>query len=160
MLACGAKWGKMGKKGKPAVLLGEYEHSIDDRGRLAVPARFRDEFKAGVILARGFDRCLLVYSIEEWRKVADRLADLPVTQSTVRRVNRTTFSSAFKLDLDRQGRILLPGRLREYAQLNDDVVIVGMYRYLEIWSKTLWDGERSVMEDQAWQIAEAVEVQP
>ncbi len=92
--------------------------------------------------------------------MADRLADLPVTQSTARRVNRTTFSSAFKLDLDRQGRILLPGRLKEYAQLNDDVVIVGMYRYLEIWSKTLWDGERSVMEDQAWQIAEAVEVQP
>lgn len=142
------------------MFLGEYEHSIDDRGRLAIPARFRDEFKAGVVLARGFDRCLLVYPVEEWRKVADGLADRPGTQSTVRRVNRTAFSSAFKLDLDRQGRILLPSRHREYAQLKDEVVIVGMYRFLEIWSQDLWEGERSVMEDQAWQIAEAVEIQP
>jgi MraZ protein len=138
------------------VFLGQYEHSLDQRGRIAIPAKFRDAFQEGLILAQGFDKSILVYPVSEWRRMADKLAALPMTQSNSRRVNRATFSNAFDSELDRQGRVLLPTPLREYAQIKDIAVIVGIYNYLEIWSKELWTTEKALMEQQAWQMAEAV----
>jgi len=142
------------------MFLGQYEHSLDQRGRVAIPAKFRDAFPEGLILARGFDKSILVYPLSEWRRMADKLAALPTTQSNSRRVNRATFSNAFDSELDRQGRVLLPAPLREYAQIKDTVVVVGMYSYLEIWDKDLWTTEKAFMEQQAWQMAEAVELKP
>jgi len=142
------------------MFLGQYEHSLDQRGRVAIPAKFRDAFREGLILARGFDKSILVYPISEWRRMADKLAALPTTQSNSRRVNRATFSNAFDSELDRQGRVLLPAPLREYAQIKDTVIVVGMYNYLEIWDKELWSIEKALMEQQAGQIAEAVELSP
>lgn len=142
------------------MFLGQYEHSLDQRGRVAIPAKFRDAFQEGLVLARGFDTSILVYPISEWRQMADKLAALPMTRSNSRRLNRATFSSAFDSELDRQGRVLLPAPLREYAHINDVVVIVGVYNYLEIWSKELWATEKALMEQQAWQTAEAVELRP
>lgn len=139
------------------MFLGEYDHSIDQKGRIAIPSRLRYAFEHGVVLSRGFEKCIMVYPLGEWNKVAERLAALPVTQSKVRRINRSTFSSAFHQELDGQGRVLIPPQLREYAAINGEVVVVGANTYLEIWSKEQWVAERASLDEDAWQLAESVE---
>jgi len=139
------------------LFLGEYDHSIDQKGRIAIPARLRDSFEQGAVLSRGFEKCIMVYPLAEWNRVAEKLAALPATQSKVRRINRSTFSSAFQQELDRQGRVLIPPQLRDYAGINGDVVVVGANTYLEIWSKEEWAAERANLATEAWQLAESVE---
>ena len=128
------------------------------REYIAIPARLREAFRGGLVLSRGFDRCLNVYTMAEWGKVADKLTSLPLTQRNPRRITRFTFSGAFSLDLDRQGRVVLPSSLRQYAEINDEVVIVGSYSHLQIWSKELWAEEKKFMAEHAMEIAEAVEM--
>jgi len=142
------------------MFLGEYELRIDHKGRLAIPVKFREAFRAGLVLSRGFDKCLNVYTMAEWERVAEELVSLPVTQLNPRRVARFTFSGAFDLELDRQGRVILPPALRQYADINDEVVIVGAYSHLQIWGKGLWTEEKQFMAEHATQIAEAVKTQP
>lgn len=139
------------------MFLGEYEHNIDQKGRIAIPARLREAFAHGIVLSRGFEKCIVVYPLSEWNKVAEKLAALPVTQSKVRRINRSTFANAFQLDLDGQGRVLVPTPLREYASINGDAVVVGVNNYLEIWSRDNWAAESATMDEEAWQTAESVE---
>ena len=139
---------------------GEYELRIDHKGRLAIPVKFREPFRAGLVLSRGFDKCLNVYTMAEWERVAEELASLPVTQLNPRRVARFTFSGAFDLELDRQGRVIMPPALRQYADINDEVIIVGAYSHLQIWDKGLWAAEKQFMAEHATQIAEAVKIQP
>lgn len=139
------------------MFLGEYDHSIDQKGRIAIPARLREAFENGVILSRGFDKCINVYPLAEWNAVAEKLAALPPTQSKVRRINRSTFSSAFQQELDGQGRVLIPPQLREYAEINGEVKVAGVNTHLEIWSKEQWAVERASLDEEAWQLAESVE---
>jgi MraZ protein len=139
------------------MFLGEYEHTIDSKGRVALPVRFRSGLREGIVISRGFDRCLIVYPLGEWRRMAERLLSLPITRATPRRVNRNMFSGAFQADLDRQGRVLLPASLREYAEIGSDVVIAGLYSHIEIWSKENWASEKAIMIEQAAQIAEEVD---
>ena len=139
------------------MLLGQFELKIDHKGRVAIPAKFRDAFRAGLVLSQGFDRCLIAYTTAEWVRVADKLASLPVTQLNTRRISRFTFSNAFDLEMDRQGRIVLPPALRHYAEMNDEVVAVGSYSHLELWARELWAVERQYMAEHAADIAEAVE---
>lgn len=140
------------------MFLGEYEHSLDQKGRIAIPSRFRNAFVEGIVLARGYDRCIIAYPLAEWKKLADKLSSLSVTRGINRRINRSTFSSAFAQELDGQGRVLLPPSLRDYAQIKDGVIIAGVHNYLEIWGKELWGQEREIMEEQSWKIAEAIEL--
>ena len=140
------------------MLLGEYELRLDHKGRLAIPARFRDTFREGLVLSRGFDRCLIVYTAAEWEKVAEKLVSLPLTQLNPRRISRFTFSGAFDLGLDRQGRVIIPITLRQYAELNDEAIVVGAYSHLQIWSKKLWMAEKEFMSEHAAEIAEAVQM--
>lgn len=140
------------------MFLGEYELRIDHKGRVAIPVKFREAFRDGLVLSRGFDKCLIVYTMAEWGKVAEELASLPLTQLNPRRVARFTFSGAFDLELDRQGRVILPPALRLYADINDEAVIVGSYSHLQIWSKELWAVEKQFMAEHAADIAEAVEM--
>jgi MraZ protein len=140
------------------MFLGEYELRLDHKGRVAIPAKLRDAFRAGLVLSRGFDRCLIVYTMDEWGRVAEELGSLPVTQANPRRIARFTFSGAFDLSLDRQGRVVLPAALRQYAGLNDDVVLVGSYSHLQIWDRDLWAEEKKYMMEHASEIAEAVQV--
>jgi MraZ protein len=142
------------------MFLGEYELRIDHKGRLAIPVKFREPFRAGLVLSRGFDKCLNGYTMAEWGKVADKLVSLPMTRRDPRRIARFTFSGAFDLELDRQGRVILPPALRQYADINDEVVLVGAYSHLQIWDKGLWAAEKQFMAEHATQIAEAVEIQP
>ena len=99
----------------------------------------------------------MVYPLAEWNAMAEKLASLPVTQSKIRRINRSTFSSAFQQELDGQGRVLIPPQLREYAEINGEVKVVGANTYLEIWSKEQWAAERASLDEDAWQLAESVE---
>ncbi len=139
------------------IFLGEYEHRVDPQGRISIPSRFRDSFRGGIILARGYDRCIVAYTPSEWANVANHIASMPITQNKARRMMRLTFSGAFQLQPDRQGRVPLPPPLRQYAGAQEEVMVVGAGRYLEIWDKELWARERALLDETAWQIAEKLE---
>ncbi|TET40693.1 MAG: division/cell wall cluster transcriptional repressor MraZ [Dehalococcoidia bacterium] len=140
------------------MFLGQYEHKIDPRGRVAIPARFRDELKAGLVLSQGFERCIIVYPLKTWQEMAEKLAALPMTRSRSRRMSRFIFSPAFSQELDGLGRVLLPAPLRQYAEIKDIVIIVGVNTCIEMWSKEHWDAEKALMDEQGWQIAEGMEL--
>ena len=139
------------------MFFGEYEYTIDQKGRVTIPPKFREAFKGGIVLLRGYDKCITACTVTEWDRRADELSKLPMTQSKARRLSRATFSSAFSLDLDGQGRVVLPATLRQYAGVTNDVVIAGVRDCLEIWSKEDWLAEQQLISEQVWQIAESIE---
>ncbi|MFN5061157.1 MAG: division/cell wall cluster transcriptional repressor MraZ [Chloroflexota bacterium] len=121
------------------MFLGEYEHSLDDKGRLAIPARFRTLLKDGLVITRGYDHCVMGLAMDSWQKLADQVSDLPPGELHSRNLQRLLFSAAAEFTLDKQGRILLPQNLRGYANIEgDEVVIVGVNKYFEIWSPARW----------------------
>lgn len=128
---------------------GNYSHTLDEKGRFILPSRFKEvllESEAASVMMTRMDRCIFVYTIEEWEKIEDRITSLPTTSETMRRFRRIFIGGAFECPFDKQGRILIPVPLREYAQLERDIVLVGEARYFEIWSKTLWENENLKME--------------
>lgn len=139
------------------MFLGEYEYKIDTKGRVAIPPKFRGEFWEGLVLAKGVDRCIIVYPPPLWKEVSDKFHPLPIARSKERRMSRTIFAPSFNLELDEQGRVVLPPPLRQYAEIKETAIIAGINTYLEIWSKELWEEEQAFMEEQAWQIAEGME---
>jgi MraZ protein len=136
------------------VFLGEYVHSIDDKSRLAVPARFRQELAEGLYLTKGVDRCLYVLTPEGWNRLADRIAALPSMQSSVRQLQRHFFAGAVHLVPDKLGRVVIPQPLREYAQLDGEVVVAGVHSRVEIWSRAAWDEEQARVDEQTATLAE------
>ena len=120
------------------MFLGEYSHTIDDKGRLTIPAKFRDELESGVVITRGLDGCLWAYGRSEWDTMADKIGQLPSTSQAARNYARFMFSGAFDSIPDRQGRILLPQKLRDYAGIQDETVIIGVKNKLEIWNPAKW----------------------
>jgi MraZ protein len=140
------------------MFLGEYELRIDPKGRLAIPTKFRDAFRGGLVISRGFDRCVNIHTLAEWERVAEDLVSLPTTQLNPRRIARFTFSGAFDLELGRQGRIVMPLALRQYADIGDEVVLVGVYSYLQVWARHLWETEKQFVAEHAADIAEGVQV--
>jgi MraZ protein len=120
------------------MFLGEYSHTIDDKGRLTIPARFRDELESGVVITRGLDGCLWAYGRSEWETLAEKIAQLPTTHQAARNFARFMFSSAFDSIPDRQGRILLSQNLRDYAGIQNETVIIGVKNKLEIWNPARW----------------------
>ncbi|MBN1483513.1 MAG: division/cell wall cluster transcriptional repressor MraZ [Chloroflexia bacterium] len=123
------------------MFLGEYRHTIDAKGRLAVPARFRSNLEEGLVVTRGLDPCLHIYSQAEWFPLAERLSGLPLGEPAVRALRRSFFASAYACEMDKQGRVLIPAPLREYAGLEGDVVVAGLHNYIELWSVPRWEGE-------------------
>lgn len=121
------------------MLIGEYQHAIDAKGRLIIPARFREELGETFLVTRGLDHCLFVYPMDEWRSLEAKLKSLPMTQPGARAFVRFFFSGAAECTFDKQGRILIPGHLREYARLEKDVMIIGVSNRAEIWAKEEWD---------------------
>lgn len=141
------------------MLLGEYEYKVDSKGRLPLPPKFRQEFINGLVLTRGLEPCVVIYTPEEFKKLADRLSNQTVTKSKMRSLNRFMFGSAFDQTLDGQGRIALPQSLRSYAQIEDTAIIVGSNKCIELWNPELWNKQRIDAEEQAWQIIESLEGQ-
>ena len=140
------------------MFLGTYEHRIDPRGRVAIPAKFREELRQGLVLSQGFDHCINVYPLKTWQQMAEKHAAPLIAKQKSRRMSRFIFSPAFTEELDRLGRVLLPAPLRQYAQIKDVVLIAGVNTYVEIWSKEHWEAEKALMDEQGWQIAEGMEL--
>lgn len=124
------------------MFYGEHEHSIDRKGRLIIPSKFREVFKENYVerffVTRGLDTCLFVFTEDEWKKQEARFKSISFTSSESRNFNRLYFSGACEVACDRQGRILVPDYLKEYAQIKRDVVIVGVSNRMEIWAKESW----------------------
>ena len=136
------------------MFLGRYSHNFDDKGRLALPARFRDELSGGVVVTRGFDRCLLVYPSAAWLPLAERVSTLSISDPDVRMLRRLLFANALDAQLDRQGRVLVPGELRAHAQLEREAVVVGMHTFIEVWSPDGWAAQDELMDRDGASIAE------
>lgn len=139
------------------MFFGEFEYKIDEKGRVPIPPKFRPELKDGAMLAPGVEKCITVYPLAEWKKLAETLTSSPLTPGKMRRLKRALFATAFYLRMDGQGRIALPIPLRLYTEIVDDVTIVSANNYLEIWSKPNWSEERAVSLEQAWQTVESLE---
>ena len=139
------------------MFFGEFEYKIDEKGRIPLPPRFRAHLKDGVVLTPGTEKCITAYPISEWKKLADSLTGGTVTRSKVRQLNRALFGAASYLNIDGQGRIGLPVPLREHAEVTDEVVIVGVNNYIELWNSVHWEEEKTASKEQAWQIIESLE---
>ncbi|KPU28329.1 cell division protein MraZ [Caloranaerobacter sp. TR13] len=120
------------------MFIGEYQHSIDKKGRLIIPAKFRENLGESFILTKGLDNCLFVYPKSEWKVLEEKLKSLPLTRKDARAFVRFFFAGATECELDKQGRILIPSNLREHCKLVKDAIIIGVSNRVEIWSKEEW----------------------
>jgi MraZ protein len=120
------------------VFTGEYRHAIDGKGRIAVPVRFRTELEAGAFVSRWVDSCLAIFPREAWDQLATRVAGLPISDAGARTFSRFVFSGAFEIELDRQGRALVPAGLRDFAALEGEAVVVGARDHIELWRPSRW----------------------
>ena len=136
------------------MFIGEYQHNIDTKGRLAVPSKFKKDLAKGAVVTRGLDNCLFLYTLEEWQKLAERLSSLPLSQANTRAFARLMLAGAMDVKLDKQGRIILPEYLRGYAGIKKNVVVTGLYNRLEIWDKTVWNQYKKKTESASEEIAE------
>lgn len=138
------------------MFIGEYNHTIDEKGRIAVPSKFRQLLRGGAVVTRGLDNCLVVYTKKEWGKLADKIAALPFNKANDRSLSRFILAGAMEVDFDGQGRVTLPEYLRNFAKLNKKAVVAGLYNRLEIWNEEAWNTFKSATEKQSNQIAEAL----
>jgi len=136
------------------MLLGEYKHSVDEKGRLAIPVKFRDVLKAGAIITRGLDKSLFIFSLTEWDTLAKKLIALPLAQGNSRAFARLMLAGAADVKLDQQGRILVPDYLREYAGIGKQAVVAGLYNRIEVWNAETWQEYKTKTESASDEIAE------
>lgn len=136
------------------MFLGEYKHSLDEKGRLTIPAKLRHDLADGLYVTRGLDGCLFIYTLQGWESYVSTLNQLPLDKKSSRTFIRFTFSGANKLIPDGQGRILLPANLREFAGLDTDVVIIGANHRLEVWAADKWQAMLQEIEKDAELVAE------
>ena len=136
------------------MFIGEFSHNLDVKGRMAIPAKFRQKLAGGAIITRGLDHCLFVFTVTEWEALAQKLVSLPLTQSNSRAFVRLMLSGAADVQIDKQGRILVPDYLRAYAGLKKEVIVAGVYNRFEIWNAESWKQYKAKTESQSDEIAE------
>ncbi|KZZ82952.1 division/cell wall cluster transcriptional repressor MraZ [Bacillus sp. SJS] len=136
------------------MFMGEYQHTIDAKGRMIVPAKFRDGLGESFVLTRGLDQCLFGYPMTEWIIMEDKLKTLPLTKKDARAFTRFFFSGAVECELDKQGRINIASPLLNYAKLEKDCVVIGVSNRIELWSKPIWEDYIDQQEDSFAEIAE------
>lgn len=136
------------------MFIGEYRHALDTKGRLAIPAKFRTALAGGCVVTRGLDACLFLFTKAEWEKLAEKITNLPLSQSNSRAFARLMLAGAMDCEVDGQGRILLPDYLRRYASLGKQAVIAGLSSRLEIWDAAAWDEYKRKTEASSTAIAE------
>lgn len=139
------------------MFMGEYNHTIDAKGRLIVPAKFREVLGEEFVVTKGLDGCLFVYPNEEWQVFEDKLRTLPLTNKNARQFSRFFLAGAASCEVDKQGRILLPAVLREFAELEKDVVLVGVASRIEIWSRSRWEDCLNTYDGDMDEVAENME---
>ncbi|HAO81485.1 MAG: Protein MraZ [Parcubacteria group bacterium GW2011_GWD2_43_10] len=138
------------------MFIGEYQHSLDGKGRLQVPVKFRSDLKVGAVVTRGLDSCLFLYTKHSWEELAKKLAGLPIARSKTRAFARLMLAGAMDVEIDSQGRILLPDYLRKYAGIKRQVVVAGLYNRLELWDNARWQNYKRATEKTSGDIAEAL----
>lgn len=136
------------------MFMGEYLHTIDNKGRLIFPAKFREELGETFIATKGLDNCLFVYTLSEWAILEEKLKKLPLAKPEARAFVRFFFSGAAELECDKQGRVLLPQNLREHAQLDKEVVVIGVSTRIEVWDKDAWEKYNQQISPTVAEIAE------
>jgi MraZ protein len=136
------------------MFIGEYSHNLDDKGRLAIPVKFRRELAKGAVVTRGLDNCLFLYTKKEWEKLAEKLASLPISQSNSRAFARLMLAGAMDVEIDKQGRVVLPEYLRTFADLKKNTIIAGLYNRIEIWDESKWKVYKQQTETNSNEIAE------
>ncbi|MDM5316642.1 division/cell wall cluster transcriptional repressor MraZ [Fictibacillus sp. b24] len=138
------------------MFMGEYQHNIDEKGRMIIPSKFREELGTEFILTRGLDQCVFGYPLSEWKVIEEKLKSLPFTKKDARAFTRFFFSGAAECQLDKQGRVNIASPLRDYAKLEKDCVVIGVSNRIEIWSKSIWEEYFSKSEDSFGEIAESL----
>lgn len=136
------------------MFIGEYQHLIDEKGRLAIPMKFRDRLGKGAVVTRGLDSCLFVFPMDEWKKLAEKLSSLPFSQANSRAFARLMLAGAMDVEVDKQGRVVIPEYLRKYAKLGKDTVVAGLYSRVEVWDRKRWESYKSKTEKDSNDIAE------
>ena len=138
------------------MFMGEYRHNIDEKGRLIVPAKFREALGKEFVVTKGIDQCLFVYPLSEWKIIEEKFREANTTTANARKFARFFFAGACNVEIDKQGRILLPNQLREFADLTKDIVTVGVLNRVEIWNGSKWDENNTFddMDEIAEQMAE------
>jgi len=132
------------------VFTGEYRHAVDDKGRIAVPSRFRAQLAGSVVIARWLDSCLAIFPIAAWDELATRVAGLPMTDPNARLLQRQLFAGASETELDRQGRVLVPGNLRDFAALESEALVLGSRDHAEVWAPARWADYSKALEGEAF----------
>ncbi len=135
------------------MFIGEYKHNLDTKGRLAIPAKFRDELKGGAVVTRGLDNCLTLYTLNQWQIIADQLSKLPISNPNARAFTRLMLAGAMVVDIDKAGRIVIPQYLRKFANLSGAVVIAGLNTRIELWNEKDWQAYQEKAEGEAGDIA-------
>ncbi|MCF7819964.1 MAG: division/cell wall cluster transcriptional repressor MraZ [Candidatus Pacebacteria bacterium] len=138
------------------MFIGEYNHNLDAKGRLAIPAKFRASFKKGAVVTKGLDNCLFFYSKDQWKEMAEKFSKLPLGPAKARAFARHMLAGAMDVEFDNQGRITLPEYLRNFAGLGKQAVIAGLYNHLEIWDKDSWEKYKKQAEKNSGDIAESL----
>jgi MraZ protein len=133
-----------------SVFTGEYRHAVDDKGRLAVPSRFRAQLAGNVVVARWLDTCLAIFPIAAWDELAAKVGGLPMTDPNARLLQRQLFAGAFETELDRQGRVLVPGNLRSFAGLEHEALVLGSRDHAEVWAPGRWETYSQALEGEAF----------
>ena len=136
------------------MLIGEYKHTIDNKKRLAIPAKFRQGLGGKAVITKGLENCLVIYTLKEWDRLAKKLEDLPNTQADARNFARLMLSGASDAELDKLGRILIPDYLKNYASLKKNVAVLGLSNKIEIWDGEKWEEHKKKTEAEAGDIAE------
>ncbi len=140
--------------GAVGMFMGEFHHNVDNKGRLIVPSKFRDNLGETFVLTRGLDQCLFGYPMDEWRQLEEKLKGLPLTKKDARAFTRFFFSGATECEIDKQGRINIASPLLQYAKLEKECVVLGVSNRIEIWSKNLWEDYFAESEESFADIAE------
>lgn len=136
------------------MLIGEYTHTLDDKNRLSLPVKFRKEVGKSVVVAPGLDECLSIFTEKEWKKISEKLSDSSMLQSDNRSFSRFMFGQAVEVDIDSNGRILVPEHLKNRSKLGNKVVVIGVQNRIEIWNENTWVDYKQVVEKQADALAE------
>jgi MraZ protein len=136
------------------MFIGEYSATIDDKGRIAIPVKFRSQLKSKVVITKGLDNSLFLLTVDEWKKLAEKWASLPISTANARAFSRHMLAGAMDCDIDKQGRVIVPGYLKEFAKIGKKLIFAGLYNRIEIWSEELWVKYKAQTEKESNAIAE------
>lgn len=151
-----ARRGHPSREGNISMFIGEYSHNLDSKGRVAVPAKFRNMLEKGAVVTKGLDNCLFLYPKNKWEEIAQKFANLPISQAKARAFARHMLAGAMNVEFDNQGRINLPEYLRKFANLKKETIIAGLFDRLEIWNQEAWNKYKAAAEKDSGEIAEAL----